>query len=254
MNVPLRKEEHIKILNSQDLYGIMQRILLREDKIDQDREHLWVASLAHNNLLLSIEHVSKGSVNKTIAMPMEVFSLPLQKRAVRVILVHNHPSGDLRPSERDKDVTNRMIQVGVIVDTEVVDHLIITPTSYVSFEDLGLMEKLRWSSKYKISTMLEHQYKREAERIRAERDKRVKQGFREGRKEGKEEGLRKGKELGIKTGREEGLKEGMEKGKEEGLKEGKLETAKRMKETGMAIETIMELTGLSRAVIARIRA
>ena len=61
MNVNLSEEEKIKILNSDDLYKIMQQVLLRENKIDRDREHLWVIGLANNHRLLFIELVSKGT-------------------------------------------------------------------------------------------------------------------------------------------------------------------------------------------------
>ena len=125
MNIKLTEAERIKILNSDDLYGIMQKILLREHKIDQNREHFWVIGLENNHRILFIELISLGSVNKTIAEPMEVFSFALQKRAVKIVLCHNHPSGELKPSDADKDITDRLIQVGIIVETEVVDHLII---------------------------------------------------------------------------------------------------------------------------------
>ena len=57
---------------------------------------------------------------------MEVFSFALQKQAVKVILVHNHPSGDLTPSEADKDLSDRLIQVGLLVNVPIVDHFIIS--------------------------------------------------------------------------------------------------------------------------------
>lgn len=138
MNIHLSDDEKIKILNGDDLYGIMQKILLREEKIDQDREHFWIVGLANNNRILFIELISLGSVNATLAEPMDVFSFALQKRAVNVILVHNHPSGEVKPSDADKDLTDRMIQVGRIVDTQVYDHLIITDKTYYSFRDSGL--------------------------------------------------------------------------------------------------------------------
>ena len=97
-------------------------------------------------------------------------------------MVHNHPSGELRPSQRYGDTTDRMTQVGVIVDTEVLDHLVISPTDHLSSKDTGLMDTLRRSTKYMISTMLEHQYKKETQRIREEYDKRVKRVFKEGRR------------------------------------------------------------------------
>ena len=127
---------------------VMQRILIREEKIDQDREHFWIVGLANNQRILFIELVSLGSVNSTIAKPMDVFGLALQKRAVRVVLVHNHPSGELSPSDQDKELTDQMIQVGIIVDTPVYDHLIITTNSYYSFRDSGLLEVLERSTKY----------------------------------------------------------------------------------------------------------
>ncbi|MEO1385510.1 MAG: JAB domain-containing protein, partial [Bacteroidota bacterium] len=130
MTIRLSDKDKIKVLNSGDLYGIMQRILLRENKIDRDREHFWVVGLASNLRILFIELVSLGTVNKAIVEPMEVFSLALQKRAIYVILVHNHPSGDLIPSKEDKDVTDRLIQTGLIVNTLVLDHLIISEENY----------------------------------------------------------------------------------------------------------------------------
>lgn len=148
MNIQLSDEDKIKVLNGDDLYGIMQRILMRSDRIDQDREHFWIVGLANNNRILFIELISLGSVNATIAEPMDVFSFALQKRAVKVVLVHNHPSGELTPSEADKDLTNNLIQAGRIVHTEVSDHLIITERSYYSFLESGLLETLQKSLKY----------------------------------------------------------------------------------------------------------
>lgn len=148
MNIKLTEKERIKILNAQDIYSIMQKILLREQKIDQNREHFWVIGLENNNRILFIELVSLGSINKSIVEPMEVFSFALQKRAVKIILCHNHPSGELNPSLLDKDITDRLIQVGIIVKTYVIDHLIISKTSFLSFEETGLMNELRLSTQY----------------------------------------------------------------------------------------------------------
>ena len=167
MDVHLTEEERIRILNSEDLYGIMQRILLRENKIDQDREHFWVVGLQNNNRILFIELVSMGSVNQTIAEPMEVFSLALQKRAVKIVLVHNHPSGELQPSASDKDLTDRLIQVGLIVNTPVIDHLIISEKSYLSFMDTGILRELEQSSKWVPEYNKKKHIKEQAEKIGA---------------------------------------------------------------------------------------
>ncbi|MCH2218686.1 MAG: DNA repair protein [Flavobacteriales bacterium] len=165
MNIKLTEAERIKILNSDDLYGIMQKILLREQKIDQNREHFWVIGLENNNRILFIELISLGTVNKTLVEPMEVFSFALQKRAVSIILCHNHPSGELRPSDEDKDITDRLIQVGIIVDLKVIDHLIISNKSYLSFKDIGLLEELEKSTKYVPPYVLAKRMKKEAAEI-----------------------------------------------------------------------------------------
>ena len=171
MNVNLSESDKIKILNSDDLYSIMQRVLLRENKIDQDREHFWVIGLANNNRLLFIELISKGTVNSTLVKPMEVFSLALQLRAVKIMLVHNHPSGELQPSEDDKDTTDRLIQVGNIVNLQVLDHLIISQKSYLSFSDIGLMDTLRQSKKYVPTYELIAQAKEDAEKAAKQLEK-----------------------------------------------------------------------------------
>jgi len=88
MDVKLTEKQKIKILNSDDIYVIMQQVLLRENKIDLNREHFWVIGLTNNNLVLFIELISLGTVDKTFAEPMEVFSFALQKRAVKIILCH----------------------------------------------------------------------------------------------------------------------------------------------------------------------
>ncbi len=162
MDIALTDTEKIKILNSDDLYSIMQKILLRDNKIDQDREHFWIVGLANNNRILFIELISLGTVNATLVEPMEVFSFALQKRAVKIILVHNHPSGELKPSDNDKNITDRLIQVGLIVNTPVIDHLIISEKSFLSFSDTGLMYELSQSTKWVPTFELIERAKKEA--------------------------------------------------------------------------------------------
>lgn len=149
MNIELTEKEKIKILNSEDLFTVMQGILKREQKIDQDREHFWTISLNNAHQLLAVELIGLGTINSVLVKPMEVFSLPLQKRAVKLMLVHNHPSGTLIPSEADKDITDNLIQAGFILDVPIMDHMIISTESYYSFKDSGLLAELELSVKYK---------------------------------------------------------------------------------------------------------
>jgi DNA repair protein RadC len=151
MNIRLTEAQKIKILNSDDLYSVMQQVLLRENKIDRNKEHFWIVCLSTSNQILMIELVSLGSVNATIVDPMEVFSFALQKRAVKLILVHNHPSGDLTPSATDKEMTDRMLAIGKFIQLPVIDHLIISEASYYSFVDSGLLEEIERTSTYDLS-------------------------------------------------------------------------------------------------------
>lgn len=146
-----------------EVYGIMQRILMRESKIDRTREHFWVICLSNANKILNIELISMGSVHQTIAEPMEVFSVPLQKRASGVILVHNHPSGNLLPSTADKDLTDLLIQCGRMLNIKVVDHFIISARNCYSFVETGLLAELEDSLKYVPQFKIRERIKKEVE-------------------------------------------------------------------------------------------
>lgn len=148
MQVKLSPSEKIKVINSDDIYSVMQRILLRENKIDRNKEHFWIIGLSVTNKILYIELISLGTVTATLVEPMEVFSIALQKRSVNVMLIHNHPSGELNPSEADKDLTDRLQQIGLFLEVPVLDHLIITEKSYYSFADSGLLKELSYSKRY----------------------------------------------------------------------------------------------------------
>lgn len=108
MNVRLTKEQKIKVLNSVDIYFVMQQILLRENKIRRNQEHFWVVGLDNKNKVLFIELIGLGAVNRVNANPPDVFRMAIYKLAVKVILVHNHPSGSVDTSKGDHEFTDRM--------------------------------------------------------------------------------------------------------------------------------------------------
>lgn len=148
MNVKITDKDKISVTNPDDLYEIMKRILLRDNKIDREKEHFWMIGLNMANIILYIELVSMGSVKATQVEPMNVYRVAVLKGATSVIALHNHPSGSLTPSEEDKDATDRLIQVGRILDIQLTDHLIITTEKYMSFLNTGLMAQLEKSLKY----------------------------------------------------------------------------------------------------------
>jgi DNA repair protein RadC len=150
MNVRLSSAQKIAVLNSADIFTIMRDILLRENKIRRNQEHFWVIGLNSASKILFIELVSLGATNRVEVKPAEVFRIAIYKSAIRMILVHNHPSGSIKISEADRDLTDRMIKSGNMLAIEVLDHLVITEDTYTSFEDKGIMNELKQSGRYEL--------------------------------------------------------------------------------------------------------
>lgn len=169
MDIKLTKHDKRNIKDTDDVYSIMQRVLLRENKIDQEKEHLWIIGMNQAGYILYIELIALGSYHSVDVEPMNVFRVAVMKNASRVILVHNHPSGSLIPSTSDKDITDRLIQVGRILNIELVDHLIITPKQYLSFRQIDLMEELEQSLKYVPTYQVVERIRKEEKRIAREK-------------------------------------------------------------------------------------
>ena len=80
-----------------------------------------------------------GTLNANLVHPREAFVEAIKSKAASVIFVHNHPSGDLEPSEDDLEITKRLVESGKILGIEVVDHIIITKTGFISFKEKNLI-------------------------------------------------------------------------------------------------------------------
>ena len=173
MNVRLTEAQKKTILNAYDIYSVMQQILLRQNKIRRAQEHFWVVGLKADNTILFIELVAIGAQNRVNVSPPDVFRMAIYKLAVRMILVHNHPSGNLKPSQADKNITDRLLKVGKIINIDVIDHLIITETGFTSFKDKGIIDELRKSGFYELIEQESEQMK--AFKLQIEKDKAVKQ-------------------------------------------------------------------------------
>lgn len=91
------------------------------------------------NKVLGIVVISKGGVAGTIADPKIIFGVALKANASSIILAHNHPSGNVLPSEADKQLTKKLMEGGKLLDLVISDHLILTAENYYSFADNGLM-------------------------------------------------------------------------------------------------------------------
>lgn len=93
----------------------------------------------NRNNCLGIVDIASGSMNACIVDTRLLFSAALKAKASGIILSHNHPSGHLMPSDRDKELTQKVFEGGKILDIGVWDHLIVSPQSYYSFAENGIM-------------------------------------------------------------------------------------------------------------------
>lgn len=100
-------------------------------------EEFWLLVLDRGNRLMERVRVSMGGYHGTVADPKVIFKTAIDRRASCVVLAHNHPSGQLRPSEEDLHLTRKLHEGGRLLDIAVQDHLIITQAGYYSFADQG---------------------------------------------------------------------------------------------------------------------
>jgi len=111
--------------------------VLRRHLVDLNHEEFWLLLLSRSCKLISKELISKGGLSGTIADPKIIFGIALQHQASNIILAHNHPSNNKKPSHEDINLTKRLIQAGNILDIKVMDHLIIADDGYYSMRDEG---------------------------------------------------------------------------------------------------------------------
>lgn len=110
-----------------------------EDMRHQKQEHMKLLMLNTKSKLIGETNISKGTVNSTVVSPRELFIEALEKNAVSIIMLHNHPSGDPAPSQSDILLTQRVKDAGDLIGIELLDHIIIGNNCYVSFVEQGLM-------------------------------------------------------------------------------------------------------------------
>lgn len=123
-----------KIGSSVDVFQLMRPLIS-----DLPHEEFWVVYLNKANKVLAKEQISLGGVSGTVADVKIIFKKALDLLASSLILTHNHPSGNLKPSKADIDLTKKLKQAGDLMELAVLDHLIISDTGYYSFADEGMM-------------------------------------------------------------------------------------------------------------------
>lgn len=123
-----------KIQCSRDAFNALQGKML-----DLRHEEFWILLLNRGNTIIDSIQLSNGGVSGTVVDSKILFKHATEKLASGIILAHNHPSGNLTPSQADKTLTKKLHAAGDIMDIPILDHLIITDDGYFSFADEGLL-------------------------------------------------------------------------------------------------------------------
>lgn len=123
-----------KITSSKSVFELMQPIIG-----ELPHEEFWILYLNNSNKVIQKSQISKGSITGTLVDNRLILKEALQLNAVALILAHNHPSGTLKPSEADKQLTQKLKLAALSLDIRVLDHLIVTETAYFSFADAALL-------------------------------------------------------------------------------------------------------------------
>ncbi len=126
--------ERPKINSSADAANIFKPLLS-----DLPHEEFWVLLLNRNNLVIDKMIISRGGITGTVIDVRIIMKMALECLACSIILCHNHPSGNLIPSEADKEITRKIKDAGKLFDISVLDHVIVGNNSYFSFADEGLI-------------------------------------------------------------------------------------------------------------------
>jgi DNA repair protein RadC len=123
-----------KVATSKDAYNAMKGRLA-----DLPHEEFWLVMLNRANAIVKKELISRGGVSGTVVDTRIIFKMAIEHYASSIIICHNHPSGNVKPSDADIRITKNIKEAGKIMEIPLVDHLIITEQGYYSFTDEGLI-------------------------------------------------------------------------------------------------------------------
>ena len=129
----LQNKQSVLLLSPQDVWDQLKDIR------DNKKEHFVIFFLDARNQEIKREIISVGSLNANLVHPREVFEPAVRHLAAQVIIAHNHPAGDLDPSDHDIEITKRLAEAGEVLGIELVDHIIVTKNSFTSFKEKQLL-------------------------------------------------------------------------------------------------------------------
>lgn len=133
----VKASERPKITSSKDIYEVLKQIW-DENKMEM-QEQFKVIFLNRGNRIIGVYDASTGGLTGTVADPRLILAAAIKSLAVSIVLFHNHPSGNLKPSRADEELTQKIKVAASYHDISVIDHIIISCEGYYSFADEGLL-------------------------------------------------------------------------------------------------------------------
>ncbi len=124
--------KRVSITGSESVYESMKPYLL-----DLEHEEFWIILLNRANVIIKIQKISQGGVAGTVVDSKMIFKCAIDNLASCLVLVHNHPSGNLKPSQADIQLTDKMVEAGKLLEINILDHIIFANQGYYSFLDSG---------------------------------------------------------------------------------------------------------------------
>ncbi len=124
-----------QITDSKDVFEIFSSILS-----DTPHEEFWVLFLNRSHKVIDKQKISQGGIHSTVVDTKLILKYAIEKLASGIILCHNHPSGNIKPSKLDIEMTNKISKAIEYIDTKLLDHIIISDKVYFSFADEGLLK------------------------------------------------------------------------------------------------------------------
>ena len=131
----LKSSERIKITDSTDANNVLWNIFHSLEHV----EYFYIICLDRANQVLGFHQVSKGGLSGTVTDVRVIFQVAIKSNSSGIILAHNHPSGNLQPSDADLKITEKIKKAGSLLDIKVLDHLILSEESYLSMADESLI-------------------------------------------------------------------------------------------------------------------
>src|SRR5918999_792081 len=129
------QKSKMRITSGQDVAQVFLDLLRLEDTIDQDKEHFYVMHLDIRSRVKLVELVSLGTLTSSLVHPRETFRRAVIQGSASIIVAHNHPSGEVDPSDEDTKLTKLLHEAGNILGISLLDHIIFTGNKFFSFKE-----------------------------------------------------------------------------------------------------------------------